>query len=53
MNKAFKYRLKPTKEQEEYFQKCFGCTRFIYNKMLNDKIEYYKENKAMLHNTPA
>ena len=43
MLKACKYRLYPNKEQQEYFAKCFGCTRFIYNKMLADKIEYYKE----------
>ena len=53
MLKAYKYRLYPNKEQEIYFLKCFGCVRFIYNKMLNDKIEYYKENHKMLHNTPA
>ena len=43
--KAFKYRLYPNKQQEEYFSKTFGCVRFIYNKMLNDKIEYYNEFK--------
>ena len=53
MLKAFKYRLYPNKEQQEYFAKCFGCTRFIYNKMLADKIEYYKETGEMLNNTPA
>ena len=51
--KAFKYRLYPTKMQEEYFSKTFGCVRFIYNRMLNDKIEYYNETKQMLSNTPA
>lgn len=45
MNKAFKYRLYPTKEQQELFTKTFGCVRFIYNKMLSDKIDYYKETK--------
>ena len=53
MLKAYKYRLYPNKEQQEYFAKCFGCTRFIYNKMLADKIEYYKETSEMLKNTPA
>ena len=53
MLKAYKYRIYPNKEQEEYFTKCFGCTRFIYNKMLADKIEYYKETGKMLKNTPA
>lgn len=51
--KAFKYRLYPTKQQEDYFSKCFGCVRFIYNRMLNDKIEFYKETKSTLKNTPA
>ena len=42
MLKGYKFRLYPNKEQQIYFAKCFGCTRFIYNKMLSDKIEYYK-----------
>ena len=50
---AYKYRLYPNKEQEIYFAKTFGCVRFIYNKMLSDKIDYYKENKQKLNNTPA
>lgn len=50
---AYKYRLYPNKEQQEYFAKCFGCVRFIYNRMLSDKIKYYKETKQKLNNTPA
>ncbi|HZK22560.1 MAG TPA: transposase, partial [Atopostipes sp.] len=53
MLKAYKYRLYPTKQQEEYFINCFGCARFIYNQMLSDKIDHYKETKEMLKNTPA
>ena len=53
MLKAYKYRLYPNKEQQEYFSKCFGCVRFIYNRMLSDKIDYYKETKQKLNNTPA
>ena len=53
MLKAYKFRLYPNKEQQEYFAKCFGCVRFIYNKMLADKIEYYKTTGKMLNNTPA
>ena len=53
MLKAYKYRIYPNKGQVEYFAKCFGCTRFIYNKMLTDKIEHYKETGEMLKNTPA
>lgn len=50
---AYKYRLYPNKEQQEYFAKTFGCTRFIYNRMLSDKINYYNETKQKLNNTPA
>ena len=53
MNKAFKYRLYPNNKQQELIAKTFGCVRFIYNKMLSDKIEYYKETKQKLNNTPA
>ena len=51
MLKAYKYRLYPNLEQREYLVKTFGCTRFIYNKILADKIEYYKETGEMLKNT--
>ncbi|ELU5588486.1 transposase [Clostridium perfringens] len=53
MLKAYKYRIYPNSEQKEYLAKTFGCTRFIYNKMLNDKIAYYKQTGEMLKNTPA
>ena len=45
--KAYKYRLYPNKEQEIYLQKTFGCTRFIYNQMLADRIKSYNENKDL------
>ena len=53
MLKAYKFRLYPNKEQQEYFAKCFGSTRFIYNQMLADKIEHYEKTGKMLNNTPA
>lgn len=53
MLKAYKYRLYPNKSQREMLSKTFGCSRFVYNKMLFDKIEFYKENKKMLNITPA
>ena len=52
-NRAIKYRIYPTPEQEVLFAKTFGCVRFIYNKMLGDKIEYYNQTKEKLNNTPA
>jgi len=52
-NKAFKFRLCPNATQQTLLIKTFGCCRFIYNKMLEDKIKYYEENKQSLNNTPA
>ena len=52
-NKAFKYRIYPNDSQIILIEKTFGCTRFIYNKMLNDKIEYYKKYNKSLKITPA
>lgn len=52
-NIAIKYRLYPTKEQQIFFSKSFGCCRKIWNLMLSDKKIYYAENQKMLHNTPA
>ena len=53
MNKAYRYRLYPTNEQKIMFAKTFGCARFIYNKMLGDRLNYYKETGKKLNNTPA
>lgn len=47
MLKAYKYRLYPNEEQKIYFAKTFGCTRFIYNQMLADRIKDYEENKDL------
>ena len=53
MNKAFKYRIYPSDSQVILIEKTFGCTRFIYNKMLSDKIEHFKKTKESLKITPA
>lgn len=53
MLKAYKYRIYPNIDQQLYFARVFGCVRFIYNKMLGDKIEHYKQTEKMLKNTPA
>ena len=45
--KAYKYRIYPNLEQREYLVKTFGCTRFIYNQMLADRIKSYEENKDL------
>ena len=53
MNKAIKYRLYPTTEQEMMFAKTFGCCRKVYNLMLADKISCYQETKSFGKQTPA
>ena len=52
-NKAYKYRIYPNEEQKVFFAKTFGCVRFVYNKMLSEKIEYCEQTHKTLHNTPA
>lgn len=51
--KAYKFRLYPTVEQQVFFAKSFGCTRFIWNKMLHDKITHYEKTNTTLKNTLA
>jgi len=51
MNKAYKFRIYPNNEQQVLITKTFGCVRFVYNKMLGDKIDLYekfKEDKEQL-----
>lgn len=52
-NIAYKFRIYPNSDQKVLIEKTFGCVRFIYNKMLGDKIEFYKKTKQMLNTTPA
>ncbi|MBW9171458.1 IS200/IS605 family element transposase accessory protein TnpB [Clostridium estertheticum] len=58
MLKAYKFRLYPNVEQRIYLAKTFGCTRFVYNRMLAERIKSYEENKdldikAMKYPLPA
>ena len=53
MNKAYKFRLYPNNKQKQMFAKTFGCVRFIYNRMLADKTDYYQQTGKMLSTTPA
>jgi putative transposase len=47
--KAFKFRLYPTKEQKVFFEKSSGCSRFVYNKLLETSIaEYQASGKFIL-----
>lgn len=53
IQKAYKFRLYPNKEQREYFAKTFGCVRFVYNRMLAEKIDHYERTGKNLSVTPA
>ena len=53
MNIAYRFRIYPTEEQKILLGKTVGCCRFLYNQMLNDKIQEYEKTKKMLKNTPA
>ena len=53
MNRAVKIRIYPNKEQRVQIEQTIGCSRFICNQMLADKISYYQKEKKMLRNTPA
>ncbi|TQD25024.1 IS200/IS605 family element transposase accessory protein TnpB [Methanolobus vulcani] len=48
MLKAYKYRLYPTKEQKEFFEKQFNACRFIYNWGLQTKIFCYEKTRQSL-----
>ena len=44
MLKAYKYRMYPTKEQQEQFYQHFGACRFVYNWALEQKIKTYEQD---------
>jgi len=51
--KAYKYRIYPTDAQIAFFAKTFGCCRFVWNKMLDKKLQSYKKKERIPGVTPA
>ena len=49
VNKAFKFRLYPTKIQGELINKTIGCYRFVYNYFLNARINAYQNEHETLN----
>lgn len=45
---AFKYRIYPTRKQEEYLQLNFDATRFVYNVFLRKRIDAYERTQKTL-----
>ena len=40
---AYKYRIYPNAGQQVLFAKAFGCTRFVYNTLLEEKKKHYEK----------
>lgn len=45
VEKAYKFRIYPNKQQEELINKTFGCCRYVYNRYLAKRIELYENNQ--------
>lgn len=45
---GYKFRIYPTNAQKEFFEKHFGCCRFIYNYLLNLREELYGKFKKTI-----
>lgn len=43
MEYSYRFRLYPTKSQETLIQRTFGCSRFVFNHFLADRMEQYKQ----------
>ena len=46
---SHKYRAYPTSEQKELFAKTFGCTRFVWNKILDWRSQEYSQNGTKIN----
>jgi putative transposase len=51
--KAYKYRIYPSDAQALFFAKTFGCCRFVWNKMLEEKLRVYEKEKRIPRIIPA
>ena len=49
MLKAYKYRIYPNKKQEILINKNIGCTRFVFNHYLSERIDSYKSEQKSLN----
>lgn len=48
MHKAFKFRLYPTEEQASLLNRTIGCSRYVYNYFLNERIIAYETAQETL-----
>lgn len=48
IEKSYKYRIYPNREQRELLEKHFGCVRWVFNWGLERKIKAYQKNKKRI-----
>jgi putative transposase len=54
IKRAYKYRIYPTRKQEEQIAKQFGASRFVYNHFLRKRIDFYAETgKTLVYHDTA
>lgn len=51
MERGYKYRIYPTREQRELMAKTFGCCRFVYNTCLDRRKNLYESEKRSISRT--
>lgn len=49
MEKSYRFRIYPNKQQQTLIQKTFGCVRFVYNYYLDKRKQAYENDKATLN----
>ena len=52
INRGYKFRIYPTKDQEEFINQNIGACRFIYNSILAERKQYQEEHKKDENNQP-
>lgn len=50
---AYRFLGLPTKAQAEQFRRTIGCARFLWNRMLGDRLDLYRIMGLTVYNTPA
>lgn len=50
LKKAFKYKLRPTRKQEQFFFQFAGAARWVYNRGLQERREAWEKRKECLSN---
>ena len=49
VRKALKLRFYPTEEQKQILAQTFGCSRFVYNNILKQRLDLYYKNKKSVN----